>query len=392
MIKATTPTMPTSMQGIEKIPPAAPGKRERYRHPKIEGLWLRVTDKGSKSFYFEARLKGGKPIPFTIGAFPKCGLDLAEKEAKRIAAMLAQGIDPREEKRKAKADPTFGELFDWYVEVHACKKKDGGKEDRQKFQRHLKELAKVKASQVTRSQIILLRDNLAKKYPVEANRLHALIKGVYSVALEHRSYDLKDNPAKGIKMLKESKRKRKLEAAEVAPLFAAIDADDDADTRDFLRLALFTGARKSNVLGMRWDQINERTRVWTIPAVETKSGEQYDIPLPAQAQAILQARKERATGRPWVFPSPRTDGHLEDLRNGLKRVLERAGIENLHIHDLRRTLSSYMRRAGVFVDDIGEVLGHSPQNITSSVYALQDLEVLRTGMERGIELMLSHRD
>ncbi|MBM4125659.1 MAG: DUF4102 domain-containing protein, partial [Nitrospira sp.] len=107
---------PYTMAAIERLKPAPAGKRDTYLHPRIPGLILRVTDKGAKSFAFEARVKGGEKVKETIGRFPACTVETAEAEAKRLSAQMVRGIDPREARRRAGKDPTFAELFKAYME------------------------------------------------------------------------------------------------------------------------------------------------------------------------------------------------------------------------------------------------------------------------------------
>ncbi|MCP4473321.1 MAG: tyrosine-type recombinase/integrase [Gammaproteobacteria bacterium] len=96
--------------------------------------------------------------------------------------------------------------------------------------------------------------------------------------------------------------------------------------RDYFFISLFVGARRSNILAMRWDEINLTTKVWRIP--DTKSGEAVSVPLSEAAMGILLKRHEESNS-PYVFSSKTSaTGHLVEPKKGWARVLKRANIKN----------------------------------------------------------------
>jgi integrase len=359
----------------------------RYFDAKVPGLALYVTDKGAKSFYIYRKVHG-KLEQRRIGAFPALNVDEARTLAQELNVMLEKGEEPPSNKVRAQADATFSDLFDWYIEHHAKpRKKDQGKKDLAQYRLYLQELGKQVAHKVSRADIQALHSQVLNNAGrTAANRMLALVKTVYSVAIDLEAFPLASNPAQRIKMAKEESRKRRLEHREIGPFLQAIEDDGDLDIKDFLSIALYTGARKSNVLAMRWDQINFTTCAWTIPGEEFKNGEAHTVPLPDAVQGILQRRNAQARG-PYVFPSKARPGHpMVEPKRGLARVLSRANISDLHLHDLRRTLATFMSESGVSETHIGLVLGHKPKSITG-VYTRPSLEVLRESMERGIALI-----
>ena len=376
---------PFTMKRLRDLPNAPAGVRKEYHDANTKGLSLRVTDSGVKTFTFYARVNGTMRRE-TIGRFPEVALEVAARRVAEIWGQVASGKDPFEEALKEQQDPTFRELFVWYMDIHGKSKKDGGKKDESQFRLYLEAFAKGKASEVTRGDVYGLHAQVANSAgPVAANRVLALVKSVYNVAIEREAFGITANPAAKVKMAKEESRKRRLELAEVPFFLVAINDDDDQDTRDFLEIALYTGARKSNVLAMRWDQLNQHRRSWLIPGEEFKNGEAHEVPLTERVQAILARRQERG-GSPWVFPGNGRTGHMVEPKRGLERILKRAGINDFHFHDLRRTLATFMAEADIPENLIGLVLGHKPKSITG-VYTRPSLDVLREAMERGIARM-----
>jgi integrase len=146
----------------------------------------------------------------------------------------------------------------------------------------------------------------------------------------------KPNPAYAVKRFKEVSRERFLSVQEMKRFLDALGNEPCEIVRDYLYMSLFTGARRSNVQAMRWQDIDTESMQWVIPV--TKNGKPHIIPLVEQAIDILKCIRLK-TNNEWVFPSAKSkSGHLENPMPIWNDVLKRAGIENLRIHDLRRTL------------------------------------------------------
>ncbi|KJV73659.1 phage integrase family protein [Orientia tsutsugamushi str. UT76] len=153
--------------------------------------------------------------------------------------------------------------------------------------------------------------------------------------------------------------------------------------RYFALLALYTGARKSNVLEIEWDNIDFERKIWHIP--KTKNGKAQNIPLTDEAMEILQARKFTSESK-WVLPSASASGHLERPNNSWHRICKKAGIKNFRIHDLRRTLASCMGDAGASQRTIGIALNHINPNSTM-YYNIPCMELVREYMSKATQII-----
>ena len=135
---------------------------------------------------------------------------------------------------------------------------------------------------------------------------------------------------------------------------------------------------------MRWDQIDWIENVWRIP--ETKNGSSLNVPLIPKAISILKSIKANSVS-PWVFYSPSSaSNHLVEPKKFWKKLLSRAGIENLRIHDIRRTLGSYEAMAGVNLPLISKTLGHKSFQATQ-IYARMNVESVREAITSAVDLM-----
>jgi integrase len=164
---------------------------------------------------------------------------------------------------------TFGQLFTEYLQRHAKLNKRTWDEDEAIFNRHLSKLASLKLSATTRAQVASVHSHIGAEHPRTANKVLALVSSVFGRAAEWGLWD-KSNPAKGIKKFKERSRDRFLQSDELPRFFEAVAKEPNAAIRDYVLLSLLTGARRSNVLAMRWEAISFSRGEWRIP--ETKNG------------------------------------------------------------------------------------------------------------------------
>ncbi len=186
----------------------------------------------------------------------------------------------------------------------------------------------------------------------QANRVVALLRAVINRAIRDHELDI-PNPANGITFNREEDRTRRLSVEELPAFFQAVQADVNTDIRDFVLLALFTGARRSNQLAMCWSNVSLERGVGVIPAASSKSSRQLNVILPQAAIRILRQRLVAKRGDD-VLPgrSGRKKVHMVEIKSGWSRICKRAGLDNLHIHDLRRSLASFQIDTGSPLDVI----------------------------------------
>ena len=147
-----------------------------------------------------------------------------------------------------------------------------------------------------------------------------------------------------MRKFREESRERFLQPSELPAFFQAVRAEPNKTIADFFLTCLYTGARKGNVAGMQWCDLDLAAATWRIP--ETKSGESVTVHLPAPAiELLLKRQLDAEPGAQYVFPGRRSNGktlHLSSPKDAWKRLVKRAGLRDLRLHDLRRSLGSYM--------------------------------------------------
>lgn len=364
----------------------------------VRGLALGVSATGAKSFTVIRKFKG-RPVRIALGIFDPAmpetrelpegaePLDLfgnraalnvrmARKLAMAVMAQLDTGVNPADRRRGMK----LGELFEryrvhlvsegkkgvpgvvWYFERYLGELPDGP------VKKHGKERSKAPGavnwqrrpiSEITHQDVARLRLDLADKVGrCTANRVIEVLRAIYNFAKKppEKLYD-GENPAEGFEKFKTASRERFLQPEELQRFFETLDAEPDTDFRHYIKLALFTGARRSNTLKMRWDELNLDGARWRVTGEKMKNGDPLTIRLVEQAVAVLRERAAKAENE-WVFPGNTATGHMGMPRFQWERFIKRAGVPDLHLHDLRRSLGSHMAGTGASTVMTMAALGH----------------------------------
>jgi len=362
---------------IERAKPPELGRKERFlRDDTVRGLGVRVTAAGVKSFIFEARIKG-RPRRMTIGPWPDLNLVMARERAMEIRTRVAKGEDPATDATESRQELTFGRLCALYFERHATPHKRSAWQDENALSRYVpvgwsnRRLSDISRADITKLHARIGEDN--GKYA--ANRLLALLRVMFNLAAVWELFK-GANPTIGTKPFREEKRQRFLNADELQRINAAL-LEENQHWQTYFSLALMLGTRKSELLSMRWCDVNLVQRTWQIP--QTKTGNNHLLPIPNPALEILKSLPNRDSQ--WVFPSFGKSGHLEEPKKAWQRILKRAGVADVRIHDLRHTLASLLVNAGYSLPLIGRALNHVRPSTTQR-YAHLQMDSVRQALEQ----------
>lgn len=339
-------------------------RETQYEIPdgKVRGLTLRVLPSGSKVWSYRYRV-GRRQRRVSLGPFPAVGIAAARDIAEDTLLSIKKGGDPARDKRALldEADAgTFGALADRYIEEHAKPNKRSWKEDRRKLEREVPRSWRQRpAAEITRRDVRELIDRKARKAPIAANRLRALLHTVFAFGVER---DLAEhNPVTGTpRPGKERQRQRVLTEDELRTFWKATEPGELDDTMArpmsaFWRLRLVTAQRALEVNTMRWADLDLDNAVWTIPPERSKNGLAHRVPLSPAALGIIAAL-------------PQFDPYVLAGARGNRQRYEAAKlipVDDFKGHDLRRTAASYMASAGVPRLHIGKVLNHAERGVTA---------------------------
>ncbi|MBF0612806.1 MAG: tyrosine-type recombinase/integrase [Magnetococcales bacterium] len=356
-----------------------------YYDTSVSGLTIRVTAGGTKSFVLYRKIDG-KPERITLGRFPDLTIEQARGKASKANAAIASGENPAMATREVKRELTLGDLFEAFLERYAKAHKRSWQGDEEQFNRYLTTWKNRKLTSIRKGDVQALHARIGQENGMyAANRLLALLSAMFNKAVEWELWS-GTNPTIGITKFREKSRERFLQGEELPRFFQALAEESNDIARDYFLVSLLTGARRSNVQAMRWDQISFDRAEWRIP--ETKNGDPITIPLVDQAISILKARKEALPDSEWVFPSHGATGHLVEPKSAWTRILERAGIEDLRIHDLRRSLGSWQAMTGASLAIIGKSLGHKNVS-TTAIYSRLNIDPVRASVGTAVDAMLA---
>lgn len=358
-----------------------------YHDTEVNGLKVVVSKAGTKTFYVYRKING-RPERIKIGNFPQTAVELASKQAVVINAEITQGKNRNEAKRAIRGEWTLNDLFGRYVELCEQAGKISIDNEKSCYRLHLSHLGSRKLSAISNDTIKKLHKKISVKHPTQANRVLSLIHGMYNKATNQFNEFSGKNPASGIAKNTEKTRKRFLQAEELQRFFEAVAQEQNPIIRDYILMSLLTGARRNNVLAMRWSEIDLKRAEWTIPV--TKNGDPLTVPLVDDALQILRSIKQDNQSE-FVFPSHGSTGHLAEPKKGWNRIKAQAGIEDLRLHDLRRTMGSWQAHTGASLPIIGKSLGHRSVT-TTAIYARLDVDPIRKSMEKAVSAMRKTSD
>ncbi len=124
-----------------------------------------------------------------------------------------------------------------------------------------------------------------------------------------------------------------------------------------VRLLLLLGTRRSETFNMRWSDVDEHARTWTVPGMFRKGGRTRVVPLPPLALGILKDLRPISGKAPWVFVGKRGASLANNPGRWAEFVRKTAGLD-FGLHDLRRTCTTGCARLGASESTVSRILGH----------------------------------
>ena len=354
---------------VEEVSPAE--KDVILRDKMLPGFGCKITPKGRRSYFLYYRTRDHRERRPLIGVHGQITCEQARDIASRWLAEIANGGDPGGERRAQRNAETFEDFARRYMKDFAPNKKKASsiETDRINLNKHIiPALGPLRVSAITRADVVRLHQRM-KDRPGAANRTLALLSHMMNVAEKWGVRPDGTNPCRHVDKYPQRRRERFLSEKELAHLAAVLTEIELAQSElpsvvPAIRLLLFTGARRSEILTLRWEYVDLDGQCLRLP--DSKTGAKV-IYLPPAALEVL-AGLEQQEGNPYVIVGGKPGTHLVNLQKPWRRIRKRAGLEDVRIHDLRHSFASMAVAGGLSLPVIGALLGHS-QPATTARYA-----------------------
>jgi integrase len=356
-------------------------------HADGGGLYLRVTDGGTKSWMFRYG-DGGKLRDMGLGPVHTISLPRARELARDCRELRLQGIDPIAHRKAALAAMrasdakamTFKQCADGYIASH-----DAGWRNASHRQQWLNTLAQhvhptlgaLTVAAIDTGLVLRAIEPIWKTIPETAARVRGRIEGILDFA-KARGYRSGENPARwrghlddllpARRKLAKVKHHAALPYTEMPAFMVALRYDSSIGARA-LEFTILTAARTGEVLGATWAEIDMAAKVWVIPAARTKADREHRVPLSPAAIARLRQMQEIRTND-FVFPGRR--GRLTPKT--MQLILRRMGRNDLTVHGFRSTFRDWAAERTNFPREMAEMaLAHSVGSAVEQAYRRGDL-------------------
>jgi len=382
------------------------------------GLAVRATapgkrnPEGSKAYIFQGVLANGQEPRITIGDVRAWSIEDARKEARSLQSLVDQGIDPRQEKQERieeaaakvvatkRANIPAMDAWRAYVAArapnwstrhladHEAVISEGGK-PRTRGRRPgepdvtlpgaLRVLMLLPLNQIDADRVkAWLKDEAAHR-PTHAALVFRLLRGFLNWCAFHPDYrGLVHKDACAGRIAKDALPKKNakadsLQREQLPAWFAAVKQIGNPVISAYLQCLLLTGARREELAGVRWADVDFQ---WNSITIHDKVEGLRVIPLTPYVASLLASLPRR---NEWVFSSPTAaSGRLQEPRIAHNRALTAAGLPALSIHGLRRSFGSLVEWVECPAGIAAQIMGHKPSATAEKHYRVRPLDLLRS--------------
>lgn len=381
------------------------------------GLAVRATapgkrnPEGGKAYVFQGVLANGQEPRITIGDVKTWSIEDARKEARRLQALVDQGVDPRQEKQERikeaaakavaanRANTPAMDAWRAYITARTAKWSarhlaahegvcaEGGKprtrgrrpgESATTLPGALRPLLLLPLNQIDADRVKAWLKDEATRRPTHAALTFRLLRGFLNWCADHPNYRgqiHKDACAARIAknaLPKQSAKADSLQREQLPAWFTAVKQIGNTVISAYLQCLLLTGARREELAGVRWADVDFQ---WNSIAIHDKVEGERIIPLTPYVASLLASLPRR---NEWAFSSPSAaSGRLQEPRIAHNRAITAAGLPALSLHGLRRSFGSLVEWVECPAGIAAQIMGHKPSATAEKHYRVRPLDLLR---------------
>ena len=353
-----------------------------YKLTDEKGLYLLVTPSGGRLWKLKFRNKVGVEKKLSLGTYPEVSLKQVRERRDEARRMLANGVDPAEQKRRDKHAAKVGAANTFSVVAKACiakNQRDGLAEatlqKREWFTRLVeKSLGHRPIAEIQPYEVLdAVRPFEASKNDEKAHRTLQFIGQVFRYAVANQLAP--SDPTRDLRGAL-AKRSAKHHAAILNPgkageMLRAIDGyEGHPSTRIALQLSALLFVRPGELRRAEWSEIDSNSNVWRIPAAKMKARQEHAVPLCRQAISLFDEAEMLSGGGRYVFPSIRSplNPMSENTVNAALRRLGYTGDE-MTAHGFRAMASTLLNESNKWSPDaIERALAHKDKDTIRAAY------------------------
>lgn len=323
-----------------------------YRDTKQVGLGVRITPKGTKSFFVEGWVNG-RSRRKKIGRYPEVSIEQARKDAKGMMGDFSRGVDKvAQTQARKKADVTLEEAFEDYI-AHRKKLKPGTIKDYRRIMNEgLKDWKSRPISGITKQDISEKHKELSQNSKARADNSMRVLRALFNYAIEEYELSpgtplISQNPIRTLTAKKTwnnvGRKTTYIKDSQLANWFDAVlnlqplkNSPIHEVVSDYFLFLILTGFRETEAKLLTWENVDMVKK--TFRATDTKNREDHLLPMSDYIETIFRRRKQFRTDSNFVFPN-KDGGPLKDLRAWYQHVSAVSGVA-FTLHDLRRTFAT----------------------------------------------------
>ena len=313
---------------------------------------------------------GSRLRKYTIGPYGRITLPMARAQAQKIFAARLDDRDPAEEKKQTRRRlvvDRIDDLVEAFIQDHVSQIATSQRISKLLHRDVIAHWGSKSIHEIKKRDVSDLLNLVAQRNAHASYRLLKTLKTFFRWCVGRAVID--SSPAEGLSTgYREISRDRMLSDQELAQIILAA-REMPAPYGDIVEFLALTGQRREEVAKLRWSELDEQARTWTIPSSRTKNKKAHIVHLSEPAWRVIPQRSEGEL----VFETSRGK-HFQNFARAKPELDRRSDVTGWRLHDLRRTIVSGMARLGVPPHVADKILNHQAGTISgvAAVYQRHD--------------------